>query len=182
MSKYTKEEKLNFINECKENGSLYVSRKYGVGARYVRTLAARYRSNPDYLDKGEMHILVDPQIKINVVEAFISGKFSLSEIVNMFKLRSESDIYRWYDAYKYMGIEGLKSMKQGRQKKTYPTVKKIKDANDNRLKKLLSSDGPTSDEDVKFLKQVILRQQCESEVAKKFEALAQDLLTKKNSK
>ena len=120
-----------------------------------------------------------PEFKIRVAKAYAKGISGLEDIAQLYGIRAQSSVKNWYDIYQSQGEEGLINMNaQGRQTKKSST-KKIN------VNKLIDSEKPFSEythEEEKALKMELLRLRCHEEFSKKFEALTQEYLEKKNNK
>lgn len=176
--KLTYEQKLLVIEDYFKIGSSSTANKWGLNRNYVRELV-RLLQNNSLQAHGKKNIYT-PDFKIKVAKAYANGEGSLRELSIKFGIPSNSVIITWYDIYQSQGEEGLRNMKKpGRQKKDEVKANK----NKVNLDSLLSSDKEEyTKEEIKALKEELLRLRCHEEFSKKFEALAQDYLRKKNNK
>ena len=133
------------------------------------------------IDNGVLYEtdIYSPEFKIIVAKAYAKGISGLEDIAQLYGIRAQSSVKNWYDIYQSQGEEGLINMNaQGRQTKKSST-KKIN------VNKLIDSEKPFSEythEEEKALKMELLRLRCHEEFSKKFEALTQEYLEKKNNK
>lgn len=175
--KLTYEDKVKIAKDYKKLGSNLTSKKWQISRRYVVTLANKYKNN--CLNKHSKNNTYSLEFKLNLITAYVQGESSFESLANKFGVKSKSIIEYWYNIYQSYGVEGLINMnKPGRPKKNIN--------NDNKKKldldKLLSTDKEDyTKEEIKTLKEELLRLRCQEEFSKKFEALAQDYLKKKNS-
>lgn len=176
--KLTYEERLLVVEDHKRYGTAYTSRKWGLSERYVRTIVSKARNNS--LSFNNKQTNYSAEFKIKVAKAYAEGKHSFEEIAQLYGIKNLSTVKSWYDIYQSKGEEGLRNMKKtGRPKKDEVKANK----NKVNLDSLLSSDKEEyTKEEIKVLKEELLRLRCHEEFSKKFEALAQDYLRKKTNK
>ena len=176
--KLTYEEKLQIVEDHKSYGTAYTYRKWGLSKRYVKYIVSKARNNA--LSSNNKHTNYSVEFKIMVAKAYAEGRRSFEEIAQLYGIKTLSTVKSWYDIYQSKGEEGLRNMKKtGRQKKDEVKTNK----NKVNLDSLLSSDKEEyTKEEIKALKEELLRLRCHEEFSKKFEALAQDYLKKKNNK
>ncbi len=176
--KLTNEQRLLVVDDQSKIGSSATARKWGLTRQHVKDLARLYRNNALYSHGKNNKYSFD--FKVKVVKAYINGEGSFRDLSIKFGIPCHGLIISWYHIYQSKGEEGLRNMKKtGRPRKN--EVKENK--NKVNLDSLLSSDKEEyTKEEIKALKEELLRLRCHEEFSKKFEALAQDYLIKKNSK
>lgn len=176
--KLTYEERLLVVEDHKRYGTAYTSRKWGLSERYVRTIVSKARNNSLSLNNKQTNY--SAEFKIKVAKAYAEGEHSFEEIAQLYGIKNLSTVKSWYDIYQSKGEEGLRNMKKtGRPKKDEVKANK----NEVNLDSLLSSDKEEyTKEEIKVLKEELLRLRCHEEFSKKFEALSQDYLRKKTNK
>ena len=175
--KLTYEDKVKIAKDYKKLGSNLTAKKWKISRRYVTTLNNKYKNN--CLNKHSKNNKYTLEFKLDLITAYVQGEGSFESLANKFGVKSKSIIEYWYNIYQSYGVEGLINMKKtGRpQKNKNKDNKKKLD-----LDKLLSKDKEDyTKEEIKTLKEELLRLRCQEEFSKKFEALAQDYLKKKNS-
>ena len=172
--KLTFEQKIQIAKEALENSSIHVARKWEIADWTVYKIKALYLENPMLLKHGK-NKKYSFEFKEKIINEIEMGELPVNVIAIKFGITSKQVIRHWYHIYKEKGLEGLRDMKQGRPKKdtTKPTKKKYN------FSKLVDLENPTP-EQVKAMQQELKRQMCMEEVSKKFEALAQELIRKKN--
>ncbi len=178
--KLTYEQKLLVIEDYFKIGTSRTAIKWGISSRHVRLLLQLYRNNA--LSPHIKNNKYDSGFKIKVVKAYENGEGSFQDLAIKYGIPNKAQIVNWYHIYQSNGEEGLRNMKKpGRQSNS--EIKSTK--NKVNVDKLLQSEKSFSEyspEEEKALKEELLRLRCHEEFSKKFEALAQDYLIKKNSK
>ena len=178
--KLTYEQKLLVIEDYFKIGSSSTANKWGLHHNYVKELV-RLLQNNSLQAHGKKNIYT-PDFKIKVAKAYANGEGSLRELSIKFGIPSYSIIIKWYYIYQSQGEEGLRNMKkQGRPRNSETKSTKSK-VNVDKLLQSEKSFSEYSPEEEKSLKEELLRLRCHEEFSKKFEALAQDYLRKKNNK
>ncbi len=178
--KLTNEQRLLVVDDQSKIGSSATARKWGLTRQHVKDLARLYRNNALYSHGKNNKYSFD--FKVKVVKAYINGEGSFRDLSIKFGIPSNSIIIKWYDIYQSQGEEGLRNMKkQGRPRNSETKSTKSK-VNVDKLLQSEKSFSEYSPEEEKALKEELLRLRCHEEFSKKFEALAQDYLIKKNSK
>lgn len=175
--KLTYEDKVKIAKDYKKLCSNLTAKKWQISRRYVTTHPNKYKNN--CLNKHSKNNKYTLEFKLKIITAYVQGEGSFESLANKFGVNSKSIIEYWYNIYQSCGVEGLINMnKPGRpQKNKNKDNKKILD-----LDSLLSTDKEDyTREEIKILKEELLRLRCHEEFTKKFEALAQDYLKKKNS-
>ncbi len=178
--RFTYEDKLKIVEDYEKLGLTETSRKWNTCKRNVLTLFTKYK-NSCLVPHSKINKKYSPEVKIEVVNAYIQGEGSFEALANKFGISTYASIRTWYHIYQSHGEEGLRNMKCGRpsKSKTKSTKAKVN------VDKLLQSEKSFSDyspEEEKALKEELLRLRCHEEFSKKIEALAQDYLEKKSNK
>ena len=177
--KLTYDDYLQIVEDYKKIGGKATARKWLINYSHVKRIIVKYRNNCLYPHSNRKN-LYSPEFKLKLVKAYIRGEGSFEELANRFGVCGHTSILYWYHIYQSKGEEGLRNMKKaGRPRKV--------EVNDNKnkvnLDSLLSSDKEEyTKEEIKALKEELLRLRCHEEFSKKFEALAQDYLRKKTNK
>lgn len=178
--KLTYTQKLLVVKDCEQFGVAFTARKWLLSISYVGNLFYKAKNNC-LLPHGHS-TKYSPEFKIKVVKAYAEGNSSLEDIAQLYGIRTQSSVKNWYDIYQSQGEKGLINMNaQGRPTKK-SSAKNSKKINVN---KLIDSEKPFSEythEEEKALKMELLRLRCHEEFSKKFEALTQEYLRKKNNK
>ncbi len=179
--RFTYEDKLKIVEDYEKLGATETARKWNTGKRHVLRLFTKYK-NSCLAPHSKRNKKYTSELKIEVVKAYIQGEGSFEFIANKYGVSTLTTIINWYHIYQSQGEEGLINMKkQGRPSKSETKSTKTK----INVDKLLQSEKSFSDyspEEEKALKEELLRLRCHEEFSKKFEALAQDYLEKKNNK
>src|SRR5574344_1471834 len=174
--KLTYEQKILIAQDAINEGVSFTLRKWALSKSYVKKIRTLYLKAPEMLREQERNKEYSLDFKLNVIKELVKGEISGEELAIKLNVRSSSIFSNWYHIYKTKGPEGLRDMKTpGRPKKdaTKPTKQKYN------FSKLVDLENPTP-EQVKAMQQELKRQMCMEEVSKKFEALAQELIRKKN--
>ena len=177
--KLTYDDYLQIVEDYKKIGGKATARKWLINYSHVKRIIVKYRNNCLYPHSNRKN-LYSPEFKLKLVKAYIRGEGSFEELANRFGVCGHTSILYWYHIYQSKGEEGLRNMKKaGRPRKV--------EVNDNKnkvnLDSLLSSEKEEyTKEEIKALKEELLRLRCHEEFSKKFEALAQDYLRKKTNK
>ncbi len=179
--KFTYEDKLKIVEDYKKLGPAQTARKWLAGKSYVARIFNQYK-RLSLAPHSKRNKKYTTEFKLNVVNAYIQGEGSYESLADKYDVNAISSIRTWYHIYQSQGEEGLRNMKKpGRPNKTenQSSEKKVN------VDKLISSKKSFSDytpEEEKALMEELLRLRCHEEFSKKFEALAQDYLRKKNSR
>mgnify|MGYP001658225365 CR=1 FL=1 len=178
--KLTYTQKLLVVKDCEQFGVTFTARKWLLSISYVSNLFYKAKNNC-LLPHGHS-TKYSPEFKIRVAKAYAEGNSSLEDIAQLYGILTQSSVKSWYDIYQSQGEKGLINMNaQGRPTKK-SSAKNSKKINVN---KLIDSEKPFSEythEEEKALKMELLRLRCHEEFSKKFEALTQEYLRKKNNK
>ena len=179
--KYTYEDKLKIVEDYKKLGPSETARKWKSDRSYILRIFNIYKTS-ELKPHSKRNNKYTAEFKLKVVNAYIQGEGSLEVLANKYSVKAITTIRNWYHIYQSLGEEGLRNMKKiGRPKK----IEKLYKNNKVNIDKLLSSEKAVSDytlEEVKALKEELLRLRCHEEFSKKFEALTQEYLEKKNNK
>lgn len=107
--------------------------------------------------KGSIFNNYSPELKVKVVEAYLSGKYgSQDNIAKHFGVRSRSQVNKWVKIYKESGLDALYIDNRGKASKE-DGVRKGRPSNKN-------LDDMTKDEQIAYLKM-------ENDILKKVQAL-----------
>ena len=177
--KLTYDDYLQIVEDYKKIGGKATARKWLINYSHVKRIIVKYRNNCLYPHSNRKN-LYSPEFKLKLVRAYIRGEGSFEELANRFGVCGHTSILYWYHIYQSKGEEGLRNMKKNGR----PRKEAVKDnKNKVNLDNLLSSDKEDyTKEEIKALKEELLRLRCHEEFSKKFEALAQDYLRKKTNK
>ena len=121
--KVTPEEKAMAAKDCAEGrlSQTEAARRLGVDKSTVREWVQRYKANgASAFQKQEHNAVYSNELKLKVVEEYLSGVGSLREIAAKYSLRSNSQLRDWikrYNSGKDFGrkMSGGSHMKQGRE-------------------------------------------------------------------
>ena len=143
MSKYNTEFKLKVVKEYLEGNISYKesAKKYSIPDKHtVRTWVNAYESQGyEGLKVSRKNNSYSLDLKLNVVDLYLTGEMSYQSLANEFKINNPSLIARWVKEFRDEGIEGLKSKKRGRPSIMSNTDKNKKIKNkSNKTKKELS--------------------------------------------
>ena len=180
--KYTFEDKLKIVEDYKKFDPSETVWKWKSDRSYILRIFNIYKTS-ELKPHSKRNNKYTPEFKLKVVKAYIKGKGSLEVLANKYNIRAITTIRTWYHIYQSQGEEGLINMNaKGRQTKKSSVKSTKKKINVN---KLIDSEKPFSEythEEEKALKMELLRLRCHEEFSKKFEALTQEFLRKKNNK
>ena len=176
--KFAYEQLLQIVEDYKKIGARATEIRWGISVKHLYRVLNKYRNNCLFPHKEKKKYPVE--FKLEAVLAYENGEGSFSDLIIKYGISNEAVLKSWYDIYQSEGEEGLRNMKKtGRPKKDEVKANK----NKVNLDSLLSSDKEDyTKEEIKALKEELLRLRCHEEFSKKFEALAQDYLRKKNSR
>lgn len=126
MAKYSYEIKKEIVDKYLkgEYGYRVLAKEYSIPSKriiydWVRTYKIL---GYDGLKKGEKNRVYSFDFKLHVVELYLTGNYSYSELGYKVSVSNSSIIRRWVKDYKRDGIDGLKSKKRGRE----PNMDKLK--------------------------------------------------------
>ena len=178
--KLTYTQKLLVVKDCEQFGVAFTARKWLLAMSYVSNLF--YKAQNNCLFPHGPSNKYTPEFKIKVAKAYAESDFGLEDIAQRFGIKALSTVKSWYDIYQSQGKKGFINMNtSGRLAKKSSTKK----SNKINVNKLIDSEKPFSEythEEEKALKMELLRLRCHEEFSKKFEALTQEYLKKKNNK
>ena len=143
MAKYKTEFKIKVVKEYLEGNIGYkgLAKKYSIPDHStVRTWVNAYESQGyEGLKVSRKNNSYSLDLKLNVVDLYLTGEMSYQSLAKEFKINNPSMIARWVKEFRDEGIEGLKSKKRGRPSNMPNTDenKKIKNKS-NKTKKELS--------------------------------------------
>ena len=130
MAKYNTEFKMKVVKEYLEGNISYkeLSKKYSIPDKHiVRTWVNAYESQGyDGLKVSRKNSSYSLDLKLNVVDLYLTGEMSYQSLANEFKINNPSMISRWVKEFREKGIEGLKPKKRGRPS-NMPNTDKNKD-------------------------------------------------------
>ena len=133
MAKYKTEFKIKVVKEYLEGNIGYkgLAKKYSIPDHStVRRWVNVYESQGyDGLKVSRKNSSYSLDLKLNVVDLYLTGEMSYQSLANEFKINNPSIIVRWVKEFREEGIEGLKSKKRGRPSKME------KDGNKKHVKK-----------------------------------------------
>ena len=143
MAKYKTEFKMKVVKEYLEGNIGYkeLAKKYSIPDHStVRTWVNTYESQGyEGLKVSRKNNSYSLDLKLNVVDLYLTGEMSYQSLAKEFKIINSSMIARWVKEFRDEGIEGLKSKKRGR-----PSIMPNTDENEeiknksNKTKKELS--------------------------------------------
>lgn len=173
MAKYKTEFKVKVVKEYLEGNVSYkdLAKKYSIPDKHiVRTWVNAYESQGyEGLKVSRKNNNYSLDLKLNVVDLYLTGEMSYQSLANELKINNPSIIARWVTEFREKGIDGLKPNKRGRPSKMPNIHNKTKDI------KLETSVKQTNEEDslsqlkeeIKKLKEQNYWLQLENEVIKK---------------
>ncbi|WP_058989685.1 helix-turn-helix domain-containing protein [Anaerococcus rubeinfantis] len=117
MAKYKTEFKIKVVREYLEGNIGYkgLAKKYSIPDHStVRTWVNAYESRGyEGLKLSRKSNSYSLDLKLNVVDLYLSGEMSYQSLANEFKINNPSMIARWVKEFREEGIEGLKAKKKG---------------------------------------------------------------------
>ncbi|MDK8281605.1 MAG: transposase, partial [Peptoniphilus lacrimalis] len=118
MTKYNTEFKMKVVKEYLEGNASYkdLAKKYSIPDKSnVRRWVNVYESQGyDGLKVSRKNSSYSLDLKLNVVDLYLTGEMSYQSLANEFKINNSSMISRWVKEFREKGIEGLKPKKRGR--------------------------------------------------------------------
>lgn len=130
MAKYKTEFKNKVVKEYLEGNIGYkgLAKKYSIlDHSTVRRWVNIYESQGyDGLKVSRKNSSYSLDLKLNVVDLYLTGEMSYQSLANEFKINNPSMISRWVKEFREKGIEGLKPKKRGRPS-NMPNTDKNKD-------------------------------------------------------
>ena len=135
MTKYKTEFKIKVVEEYLEGNIGYkgLAKKYSIPDHStVRNWVNAYESRGyEGLKVSRKSNSYSLDLKLNVVDLYLTGEMSYQSLANEFKIDNPSIISRWVKEFKEEGIEGLKSKKKG-----IPSIMPNTDKNKNLKNKI----------------------------------------------
>ncbi|WP_094777022.1 helix-turn-helix domain-containing protein [Anaerococcus rubeinfantis] len=117
MAKYKTEFKIKVVREYLEGNIGYkgLAKKYSIPDHStVRTWVNAYESRGyEGLKLSRKSNSYSLDLKLNVVDLYLTGEMSYQSLANEFKINNPSMIARWVKEFREEGIEGLKAKKKG---------------------------------------------------------------------
>lgn len=109
-----------------ESGRLSQSeaaRRLGINKETIRSWLSAYRSEGNIaLESDSKNRIYSVQIKLQAVEAYLTGKYSQQRICEIFKIRSKTQLQNWLKVYN-SGKEFKKMSGGSRMKSTHKATK-----------------------------------------------------------
>ncbi|MEQ3346464.1 transposase [Peptoniphilus senegalensis] len=137
MTKYKTEFKLKVVKEYLEENIGYkeLAKKYSIPDHStLRTWVNAYESQGyDGLKVSRKKNSYSLDLKLNVVDLYLTGEMSYQSLANEFKINNPSMIARWVKEFREEGIEGIKPKKRGKPS-IMPNTDKNKDLKNKRNK------------------------------------------------
>ena len=167
MAKYKTEFKMKVVKEYLEGNIGYkgLAKKYSIPDHStVRIWVNAYESQGyEGLKVSRKNNSYSLDLKLNVVDLYLTGEMSYQSLANEFKINNPSIIARWVKEFREEGIEGLKSKKRGRAS-NMPNTDKNKD-----LKNKSNKNNKTKNElsEIEKLREENYYLQMEVEILKK---------------
>lgn len=143
MAKYKTEFKIKVVKEYLEGNIGYkeLAKKYSIPDHSTarRWVNAYEFQGYDGLKVSRKNNSYSLDLKLNVVDLYLTGEMSYQSLANEFKINNPAMISRWVKEFREKGIEGLKPKKRGRPS-NMPNTDKNKDLKNkrNKTKKELS--------------------------------------------
>lgn len=100
--KFTPEEKLNIIQEYLNESisQINIAKKYNIDPRTFKDWLARYRlQDASILITKETNRIYDLDTKINAVKDYLSGKFTIPQILTIYNITAHSVLRSWVKVY-----------------------------------------------------------------------------------
>ena len=120
MAKYNFEFKKKLVLEYLngKDGYNFISKKYGMNySSQLRSWSAAYlKWGDNTLKKAHSKNVYSFEVKLYVVESYLSGRFSYQKLALQVGLNNPSLIVRWVKEYKTDGPDALRIHKKGRKK------------------------------------------------------------------
>ena len=130
MSKYNTEFKMKVVKEYLEGNVSYkdLAKKYSIPDKSnIRRWVNVYESQDyDGLKVSRKNSSYSLDLKLNVVDLYLTGEMSYQSLANELKINNPPMIARWVKEFREKGIEGLKPKKRGRPS-NMPNTDKNKD-------------------------------------------------------
>ncbi len=116
--KYTFEQRLEVVMHyfATDDGYRITSARFNVPRTQVRMWVAAYDAyGEEGLRPRDKGVSIDPEIRIEAVNAVLSGQISRCQAATKYKLAGSASISRWIDVFDKHGEEGLRSLRLGKK-------------------------------------------------------------------
>ena len=116
--KYTFEQRLELVMHyfATDDGYRITSARFNVPRTQVRMWVAAYDAyGEEGLRPRDKGVSIDPEIRIEAVNAVLSGQISRCQAATKYKLAGSASISRWIDVFDKHGEEGLRSLRLGKK-------------------------------------------------------------------
>ena len=116
--KYTFEQRLEVVMHyfATDDGYRITSARFNVPRTQVRMWVAAYDAyGEEGLRPRDKGVSIDPEIRIEAVNAVLSGQISRCQSATKYKLAGSASISRWIDVFDKHGEEGLRSLRLGKK-------------------------------------------------------------------
>ena len=117
--KYTFEQRLEVVMHyfATDDGYRITSARFNVPRTQVRMWVAAYDAyGEEGLRPRDKGVSIDPEIRIEAVNAVLSGQISRCQAATKYKLAGSASISRWIDVFDKHGEEGLRSLRVGKKR------------------------------------------------------------------
>ena len=117
--KYTFEQRLEVVMHyfATDDGYRITSARFNVPRTQVRMWVAAYDAyGEEGLRPRDKGVSIDPEIRIEAVNAVLSGQISRCQAATKYKLAGSASISRWIDVFDKHGEEGLRSLRLGKKR------------------------------------------------------------------
>ena len=122
---------MKVVKEYLEGNISYsqISDKYYIPSEtIIRKWVNSYKSQVyEWLKVKRKNTQYTLELKLNVVNLYLTGEMSYQSLANQLKINNPSMIARWVNDFREKGIEGLKPKKRERPSKMTKSQKKSKD-------------------------------------------------------
>lgn len=117
--KYTFEQRLEVVMHyfATDDGYRITSARFNVPRTQVRMWVAAYDAyGEEGLRPRDKGVSIDPEIRIEAVNAVLSGQISRCQAATKYKLAGSASISRWIDVFDKHGEEGIRSLRVGKKR------------------------------------------------------------------
>ena len=117
--KYTFEQRLEVVMHyfATDDGYRITSARFNVPRTQVRMWVAAYDAyGEEGLRPRDKGVSIDPEIRIEAVNAVLSGQISRCQAATKYKLAGSASISRWIDVFDKHGEEGRRSLRVGKKR------------------------------------------------------------------
>lgn len=117
--KYTFEQRLEVVMHyfATDDGYRITSARFNVPRTQVRMWVAAYDAyGEEGLRPRDKGVSIDPEIRIEAVNAVLSGQISRCQAATKYKLAGSASISRWIDVFDKHGEERLRSLRLGKKR------------------------------------------------------------------